>query len=112
VIDTQDIFLNFVRTLHIICQILNLKIDIIESEIEKNHMRFLNLQKYHNSQIKCQQWADDIINGVDSCTPCQTIFDEAYVQYLLRDSGFALQCDGLNNFPGTSLAMKELVYGK
>jgi hypothetical protein len=112
VINTQDIFVNFTHTLNIICQAVNLKIDIAELEIEKNHMRFLSLQKYHNSQIKCQQWVTDIIDGVDSSSPCQTIFDEAYVQFLLRGLGFELRCDGLNKFPSTSLAIKELVYEK
>ena len=109
-ITTQDIFLNFINTLYTICQNLKLSINIDESVITKNHNCFLNLQKYHNSQLKCQQWVDNILNNKDSVSPCQTIFDESYVQHLLREAGFELQCDGLNIFPNTSSDMKKLIY--
>jgi hypothetical protein len=111
-ITTQDIFLNFLPTLTSICNVLHLEINIDKELIIKNHTNFLNLQKYHNSQLKCQQWVTDIILGTTSSTPCQTIFDESYVQYLLRESGFELQCDGLNIFPITSTDMKKLIYKK
>jgi len=109
-ITTQDIFLNFVVTLNQICQVLDLKINIEESEIQATHKQFINAQKYHNSQLKCQQWVDDIIDNNDSSSPCQTIFDESYVQFLLRESGFELQCDGLNTLPTSSMDMKKIIY--
>ena len=111
-ITTQDIFLNFIPTLISICDALDLEINIDNESIIENHTNFLNLQKYHNSQIKCHQWVNDIIIGTQSCSPCQTIFDESYVQYLLRASGFEVQCDGLNIFPTSSTDMKKLIYKK
>ena len=109
-ITTQDIFLNFPTILHNICKKLNLLINIDNDSITENHKKFLNLQKYHNSQLKCQQWVNDIINSNYSLNPCQTIFDESYVQYLLRAAGFELQCDGLNILPTNSSDMKKLIY--
>lgn len=111
-ITTQDIFLNFMPTLISICDVLQLEINIDKELIIKNHTNFLNLQKYHNSQLKCHQWVNDIITGTTSASPCLTIFDESYVQHLLRESGFELQCNGLNIFPTTSTDMKKLIYKK
>jgi hypothetical protein len=109
-ITTQDIFLNFPTVLSNICKELNLLINIDNDSITKNHKKFLNLQKYHNSQLKCQQWVNDTINNEYSLNPCQTIFDESFVQHLLRESGFELKCDGLNIFPANSIDMKKLTY--
>lgn len=109
-ITTQDIFLNFQTVLHKICKELNLSINIDNELITENHTKFLSLQKYHNSQLRCQQWVDDIIVEKHSSNPCQTIFDESYVQHLLRASGFELQCDGLNILPTNSADMKKLIY--
>jgi hypothetical protein len=109
VIDTQDIFLNFEQTFNKSCQALGLQINIEQEVITTTHQAFLSNQRYHGSQLNCQQWVYDAINGVvDTPTPCQTIFDESYVQYLLRDLGYELQCNGLNAFPKTSKTLHKI----
>jgi hypothetical protein len=110
VIETQDIFLNFEQTLVKVCQRLGLEINIEQHFITETHQQFLSKQRYHLSQLKCQQWVYDAIKGqVDTPTPCQTIFDESYVQYLLRKIGYELLCDGLNIFPKTSMSLHKII---
>jgi hypothetical protein len=110
VVDTRDIFLNFEQTFNKSCQALGLQINIQQEVIATTHQAFLSNQQYHCSQLNCQQWVYDTIKGVsDTPNPCQTIFDESYVQHLLRELGYELQCDGLNIFPKTSKSLREII---
>ena len=113
IIDIQDIFLNFEYTFEYICSMLDLQINIKTDIILDSHKEFLSRQSFHNSQLKCQQWVYDTIKGVrNTASPCQTIFDESYVQYFLRELGYELKCDGLNNFPNNSRDLHNIIYKK
>ena len=109
-ITTQNIFLDFLDALSDIFKVFGLKATVDESVIADNHLKFLQVQKYHQSQFRCNQWCDDILKEKFSSTPCNTIFDEAYVQYFLRKQGFEIQCDGLDMFPTTSTSMIKIIY--
>ena len=108
-ITTQDLFLNFTDSLAKICQYLKLELLVDQEVLLENHNIFLNNQYYHDSQLKCKQWINDIITNTNTPTPCQTIFDEAYVQHGLRMSGYNIQCNELNVFPKTASAMKDII---
>ena len=109
-ITTNDILTDHQNTLLKIFHVLNLQSMVPESEIVSNHLNFLNAQKYVGSQRKCEQWCNDILNGITTESPCQTIFDEVYVQDRLRTQGFEIECDGLDVFPSTSSELKEIIY--
>jgi len=109
-ITTQDIFLNFSDTIFRICQAVGLTVDIDDEIILKNHLKFLQAQKYHQSQIRCEKWCDDILKENASLNPCNTIFDESYVQYFLREQGFEIQCHDLDEFPKTSTELSKIIY--
>jgi hypothetical protein len=79
-----------------------------EENIKNNHRLFLEKQSYHNSQKRIINWVDNIVNNIDAESPCRTILDEAYVQHLLRNRGYEIQCDGLNLFPATALKLKKI----
>ena len=106
----EDIINNFLPTLKIIFGQFDLKFTVAELEIKKTHDHYLELQKYYNSQTNCDKWVDCILHGTDITSPCQTIIDEAYVQYKLRKNGYELQCDNLNMFPTTIDTLKNLLY--
>lgn len=109
-ITTNDILLDCQNTLLKVFDVLNLQSKVSESDIMTNHQDFLNAQKYVGSQIRCDQWCDDVLKGKYSNTPCQTIFDEIYVQDRLRTKGFEIKCDKLDEFPLTSTALIEIIY--
>lgn len=109
-ITTQNIFLDFLNIISEIFEVFGLQVMVNESVIVDNHLKFLQAQKYHQSQFRCEQWCNDILTEKVSATPCNTIFDEVYVQYFLRKQGFEIQCDGLNVFPATSTAMIKIIY--
>ena len=109
-ITTQDIFLDLLNTIFKICNAVKLTVEVDDAIILKNHLKFLNAQQYHESQIRCEQWCHNVIQGTSALNPCKTIFDEAYVQYFLRKQGFEIQCNGLNVLPAISTTLTEIIY--
>jgi len=110
-ITTQNIFTDYLKTIQLICNTIQLTITADNDTILKNHSKFLNAQKFHNSQLNCKKWVIDLINGVDNLIcPAQTIFDEAYIQYYLKLHGYEIQCYALNDFPKTTTEMNKIIY--
>jgi hypothetical protein len=109
-VTTQNIFLDLLDTIFKICQTVGLTVEVDDTTILKNHLKFTNAQKYYQSQIQCEQWCHDVIQGNSSLNPCKTIFDEAYIQYYLDTQGFKIQCDGLNTLPTISNELTKIIY--
>ena len=99
---------DFYNLLLNICNVTNKQLYESEENIKNNHLLFQSAQFYHNAQHRIISWVGDIINNVDTKSPCQTILDEAYVQCLLRKQGYEIQCNGLNSFPTTALELKKI----
>ena len=92
-------------------QALDLTLKVNDDYMEMTHNVFIKHQQFHGSQIACIEWVKCVINGrIDIQSPCQTIFDEAYVQSLLRKQKFEIKCDGLNIFPTSSFELHNLIY--
>lgn len=108
---TNNIFQDFYNTILKVSHALGLTVKADKIEIDSNHAAFLKSQRFYNSQLNCITWVNTIVTENSDCqSPCQTIFDEAYVQHLLRAAGYELKCDGLNIFPATSAEMQSLIY--
>jgi hypothetical protein len=108
-ISTQDIFYNFINSFLSIAEYLNLKVTVDPSTILANHNIFIKKQSYHNSQSNCTQWAKDILSNGNTINPCQTIFDEAYVQLLLKKDGYEIQCYNLNTFSEDAQSLRKII---
>ena len=110
-ITTQDIFTDFLKTIHQISNALQLKLIVDNDTILTNHSKFLNAQMFHNSQLNCEKWVIDTLNGADNLPcPSQTIFDEAYIQCYFKLHGYEIECDGLNDFSKTTTEMNKIIY--
>ena len=108
-IDTQDIFLNFTDTFSRMVSRLNLNIDVTLGEIIANHDSFVSKQIYHNSQLNCDEFVEMAVNTDKNVkSPCQTILDEAYVQFSLRKRGIEIKCYDLNNFVRDSESLRAI----
>ena len=101
----EEVFLNLIAKLK-----LTLTVDL--SIIKQTHIAFQRQQKFHNAQLKCEKWVDSVIGNKQSLILDHhiTIFDEAYIQNLLRIAGYEIYCDNLNSFPIDSTEMKKLIY--
>lgn len=109
-LEVADLVDNFEASLGDIFDYLELTFTVEMSIIKETHTRFLSVQKYHNIQQKCQQWVDATINSGNLHLTNLTIFDEAYIQFLLRDNGYEIYCNDLQKFPVESSAMKKIIY--
>ena len=109
VVDVNSIFDSFLDTINDTLNRLSLVKVSGNNVILKRHCNFLRLQKNHNKQARVESWVNDIVNGVDSLSPCDTIFDEAYAQYTLRNLGHELKCYNLDKFPNNSLEVRNLL---
>ena len=107
---TQDIFENYIELLTEIVSKLRLTFTVDSDTIQRQHENFLSAQKLHNSQLRCEQYVRDLIDGIDNNIKLCSIFDEAYIQHLLRSNNLELQCDGLDLFPATTQQLKNLTY--
>jgi hypothetical protein len=109
-ITTQDIFENWTESFARITTALNLTVTVDADTIKNYHEQFVKLQKFHNIQLRCEQYVTDLVNGVDSNITLYSIFDEAYIQHFLRQHNIDLQCHGLDVFPGTTQQLRTVTH--
>ena len=109
-LSTQDIFENWIESFTTMALQIGLEITVDVDTIKRQHEQFLKLQKFHNIQLKCKQYVNDLINGIDSNITLHSIFDEAYIQQLLRQHHIEIHCDQLDVFPGTTQQLRTLTY--
>jgi len=109
-ISTQDIVENWKESFIQLVSALRLNLTVDVDVIEKQHEQFLALQKFHNIQLRCEQFATNLINGVNSNIALHSIFDEAYIQHFLRLHNIELQCHGLDVFPNTTQQLRNMTY--
>jgi hypothetical protein len=109
-VTTNMFFEDFVKEFKNLCSHLDVKILANDLEMQDNNHRFQSVQRYNNSQKRCMDWVNDVLANRDSASPVQTLFDEAYIQHTLRSLDFEIRCDGLDQFPDTSAAMRSLIY--
>lgn len=100
---------NFFKVFVAIAKDLGLQVVNDGGALKDYHQDFLNKQKFHGIQQKCDIWTNNVINNNPALSPCQTIFDEAYVQAKLRILGFEIQCYNLNEFPKNSVELHKLL---
>jgi hypothetical protein len=107
---TQDIFENYIERLTEIVTKLKLTFTVSLGIIHQQHENFLSAQKFHNSQLRCEQYVQDLLDGHSTDIALYSIFDEAYIQHLLRLNNLELRCDGLDLFPATTQQLRNLTY--
>lgn len=109
-VSTQEIFKNLYTLVSNLAADLSLTVTVDKQEIAKIQKNFVKNQKLHGIQKKCQLWVRDIIEGKNSISPCRTIFDEAFVQHLLRTHGYEIKCNELNLYPTNASEFNKIIY--
>jgi hypothetical protein len=72
--------------------------------------KWLSLQRFVNIDHVCQQILTATVNGNNLEWQTLSIFDEAWIQWQLRNNKLEIRCDGLDKFPTNSLQLRELLY--
>jgi hypothetical protein len=109
-ISTNDIVDNWSTLFYQICNTLELTCTVDKKIVKKQHDQFTRLQKFHNIQLRCEQYVERTLNEIHADITTHSIFDEAYVQYLLRQHRVEIYCDGLNQFPTSTQQLKSIVH--
>ena len=74
--------------------------------------KWLSLQKHLNKDAVCQSIVDSVINSTyyDWSDQKLTVYDEAFVQWTLRDlHGLGMRCYNVNVFPTNTILLKKLL---
>lgn len=108
-IKSTDFFDNFESALTELVDSLGLKFKMPMPDIIAHNQTFVKHQQFHGIQKLCDQFVDSTINGDCMENPCISIFDEAYVQYKLRNAGWEIEVDNLNKFPN-SAELSKIIY--
>ena len=108
-ISSEEILENPRQCLNNIFAFFNLKtIDTIY-KLEEVHESYLNLQLNRNKNQIAIDYANAAIVGKTFKIKNCTLFDEAWIQHLLRERGFEIKCFGLNNLPSCSSELTTLL---
>ena len=109
-VDVLDLFTDLSQVLEIISEKLNVRIMYSIEHIQDIQNGFIAAQKLHGIQLRCNDWVNSILEKRNKQCPCITLFDEAWIQHLLRRRGYEIQCDGLEFFPQSCDEFVKLIY--
>ena len=109
-INITNLVNNFESTLQNLFAELNLPM-IRKSELEQVKDEWLGCQKFIKIDNLCHSIVDAVLSDQRIVWNSNqlTVLDEAYIQYLLRNNGLEIQCNGLDMFPTSSVQLKELL---
>lgn len=108
-IAADDILNNHILTLNKIFSKLNLSKIINDEIILETHQEYLSLQKHTNKSKYIDQLLQSCYNNQFMEIKGLTLFDEAYIQHLLRTQHIELTCYGLNKFPENTQELSKLL---
>jgi len=110
-INSTQLVENFDTVFYKLIRDLKLTLTVDLDIINQTHSKFFIKQRFYNSQLKCQQWVNKVFDTTESAEiTFDTIFDESYIQYLLRSRGFEIECNELNQFPSQTNELKKIIY--
>lgn len=81
------------------------KFNLLESYVNDYLLQQRNFKKFE----KINTFITNTINNVPCTIDNLTIFSEAYIQSVLRQQGFQIQCYELNEFPANSIDLFKLL---
>ena len=111
ILRTSDLFENLAVTMHRLFDIIGLVCRVSDQDIATQSSIFLQNQKFYGIQNSCEQWVNAVLElDYNQDFMPLNIFNEAYIQHCFRARGWEIKCCELDQFPISSLEMKELIY--
>jgi len=108
-INANDICKDFRRVIENILNFFNLKSIGSLNKLEEIHKIYLSLQKHLDKGQLTLNYAESSIIGKKFTINNLTLYDEAWIQHLLRNKGFEIKCFELNEFPLCSSELTPLL---
>lgn len=110
VVTTKELLFDFETTLYKIQQHCNLDYVKPVSSLLPIHQANLKLQLHLHQDELCKKIIDAVLNDIDLEWDPLPFGSEFWIQWELRNQGWEIQCDGLNEFPTKSLQLRKLLY--
>lgn len=107
IITTRDLlydFENCIKKCALYCGIDT--IDNLDELVEMQKQQ-LSLQKHLNKDEIVNNVIDCFLNDKQAEIPELSLIDEAYIQHILRNEGYELHCNNMNEFPKDINSLKE-----
>jgi len=111
-IDVKD-FLNnpITDTIDLIFSFCQIDYDYDRELVTSIHQTMLDKQQHLHSDADCEYIVQQTLANVlyDFKELNLTLFDEAWIQWKLREHGYELQCYGLNTFPTNTIDLRKII---
>ena len=78
--------------------------------LEEIHQSWLEKQSEAFKDQEIADFIDNTIQGTDFTISSLNFWEEAWIQQRLRERGYEIECDGLDNFPLSTIEMHKLIY--
>ena len=105
------LFENLLQVIQELSGVLELHVRVSDDDIQRQQCNFVRSQFLHNQQKRCEQWCHAVMHSEQNHEiMLHTIFEEAWIQHVLRVHDYQVKCDGLDVLPSSSKKMKSCVY--
>lgn len=78
--------------------------------LEEIHQSWLEKQSEAFKDQEITNFIDNTIQGTDFTISRLNFWEEAWIQQKLRERGYEIECDSLDNFPLSTIEMHKLIY--
>ena len=109
---TDDIVGDIHTTLYNICDFCDIEHRLPYDKLEYIHNEMLKLQVHIGKDKLCRTIVAETLNGryYDYSGKQLSLVDESWIQWELRNKGYEMYCDGLNEFPNNTEELDKKIY--
>jgi len=110
IITTEELLYDFRNTMIKVAKYTGFKsVDNIDKLIKLQEKQ-LSLQKHLRKDKIVNKIIDGFFNNKNITIDNLSVYDEAFIQYKLRQKGYEIKCYNLNIFPKNTLDLKKICY--
>jgi len=112
IVPLSSLLFNINPTLDRICNFCQIDLSADSDTINNIHQKMLFYQKNLHKDSLCCKIVQSTIDGkdFDYSDKNLTLIDESWIQWRLRELGYELKCDGLNQFPLSTIKLANKLY--
>jgi hypothetical protein len=108
-VDAERILFDLVAVLKEVYAKFNLTCTSDLTTILENHEKYMSLQPFMYLENTVNEILDGVLNSKLVKIAGLPLLAEAYIQHVLREQGYDLQCHGLDEFPSDTLSLRKLL---
>jgi len=108
----DDIIHDIHTTLYNICDFCGIDHKLPYNKLDHIHNEMLKLQQHIDKDKLCRTIVSELLNSryYDYSDKQLSLVDESWIQWELRNRGYEMYCDGLNEFPTNTEELDKKIY--